>query len=43
MLVEPGGFPGALWSLIVVLAWLPWLIAYAYRASKTAVYGENYR
>jgi len=43
VLVEPGGFPGALWSLIVVLAWLPWLIAYAYRASKTAVYGENYR
>lgn len=42
VLVEPGGFPWGLFWMIVGLAWAPWVITYAYRASKTAVYGENY-
>lgn len=40
-LVEPGGLPWGLWWLIVVWASLPVLILYAYRASRTAVYGED--
>ncbi|WJS99989.1 DUF4178 domain-containing protein [Novosphingobium humi] len=40
-LVEPGGFPMGLWWLIVALAAAPWAVFYAYRASKTAVYGED--
>ncbi|NOW48078.1 putative small secreted protein [Novosphingobium sp. SG751A] len=40
-LVEPGGLPLGLWWLIVALASLPLLFLYAYRASRTAVYGED--
>jgi len=40
-LVEPGGLPWGLWWLIAVLALLPVLCLYAYRASRTAVYGED--
>ena len=40
-LVEPGGFPTGLWWLIAVLAAVPWVVFYAYRASRTAVYGED--
>lgn len=42
-LVEPGGFPLGFWWLIVALAAVPWAVFYAYRASKTAVYGEHSR
>lgn len=40
-LVEPGGMPWGVWWLIAVLAGLPVLLLYAYRASRTAVYGED--
>jgi hypothetical protein len=40
-LVEQGGMPWGVWWLIVVCVAGPVLVVYAYRASRSAVYGEN--